>query len=182
MARERYIYHARAPHPIPPVESQTEYIKAGDVTFGIEYRLLDEAIGKANYGDRMISNANQGHKGPYDRGVAVHIFDNKGGELTEWIKFDCFDEDPHIHYIDASNGVNDLRGIDIVADGDPLSFALDRIKARLPQMLVEAGGADIAERVDQASIDEALPRVTEAAYRARFNADLEAVHRDAVSI
>ncbi len=182
MARERYIYHARAPHPIPPVEKQTEYIAAGDVTFGVEYRLLDEAIGKANYGDGTMSDANQGREGPYDRGVAVHVFDNKGGKLTEWIKFDCFDEDPHIHYIDTSNGVNDLRGIDVVADGDPLSFALDRIKARLPQMLVEAGGADLAGRVDQSKIDEALPRVTEAAYRARFNADLEAVHRDAVSI
>ena len=84
--------------------------------------------------------------------------------------------------MDTANGVNDLRGIDVVADGDPLAFALDRIKARLPQMLVEAGGADLAGRVELARIDEALPRVTEAAYRARFHVDLEAVHRDAVNI
>ena len=29
--------------PIPPVESQTTYFEAGVITFGVEFRLLDNA-------------------------------------------------------------------------------------------------------------------------------------------
>ena len=34
--------------PIPPVESQTTYFEAGVVTFGVEFRLLDDAIAAAS--------------------------------------------------------------------------------------------------------------------------------------
>jgi hypothetical protein len=61
--------------------------------------------------------------------------------------------------------------LDPVADGDPLAWALERIRARLPQMLERAGAADVAARVDFAALEEALPRVTQAAFRARYEHD-----------
>ena len=46
-------------------------------------------------------------------------------------------------------------------------------------MLMAAGADDLAKRLDPAALDEAMPRVAEAAYRARFHADIGAVRRDA---
>jgi hypothetical protein len=70
--------------------------------------------------------------------------------------------------------------LDPVADGDPLAWALERIRTRLPQMLERAGAAHIAARVDSRRVDEALPRIAEAAYRARYHHDDDAVLRDAL--
>jgi hypothetical protein len=61
--------------------------------------------------------------------------------------------------------------LDPVADGDPLLWALDRIRTRLPQMLERAGAADVAARLDFAALEAALPRVTEAAFRARYDGE-----------
>lgn len=41
----------------------------------------------------------------------------------------------------------------------------------LPQMLERAGAPEVARRIDAAALEEALPRVTEAAYRARYEHD-----------
>jgi hypothetical protein len=162
MAQERLTFHAGPKNPIAPIEKQTEYIEAGPVTFGIEYRLL----GKAAEAVR-------------DQGVTIHVFDSRDGKRTERIRFDCFDTDPHIHYIDPAKSVNDLNGIDPVADGDPAAFALDCIQTRLADMLRAAGAGDLAKQIDPAALDDAMPRVAEAAYRARFHTDAEAMHRGA---
>ena len=58
--------------------------------------------------------------------------------------------------------------MDPVADGDPLSWALERIGTRLPQMLIRAGAPEVAAKVDMDLIDQVLPRVKEKAFRARF--------------
>ena len=70
--------------------------------------------------------------------------------------------------------------IDPVADGDPLAWALERIRTRLPQMLARAGAAELAARVDAREIERVLPRVAEAAYRARYHSDPDAVLRHAL--
>ena len=43
-----------------------------------------------------------------------------------------------------------------------------RIATRLPQMLERAGVPEIARQVDSRLIDQALPRIKEKAYRARY--------------
>jgi hypothetical protein len=52
-----------------------------------------------------------------------------------------------------------------------LAWALDRIRTRLPQMLKRAGADDAARGVDTARLEEILPQVSEAAYRARYHHD-----------
>jgi hypothetical protein len=47
-------------------------------------------------------------------------------------------------------------------------------------MLARAGAAELAARVDLAEIERALPRVAEAAYRARYHSDAGAVMRSAL--
>ena len=156
--------------PIPPVEAQCEKFEAGPVTIWVEYRLLDDAIAAAH-------QANEGFDGKIeqidDRGVSLHVFGepSPGGDRVEFLRFDCFDEDPHFHYVSYAKGTNEMVHIEPAAMGDPLEWAMDRIRTRLPQMLSRAGAEGLASRVDPAEVERALPRVAQAAYRARFAHD-----------
>lgn len=65
--------------------------------------------------------------------------------------------------------------------GDPLGWSLDRIRTRLAQVLERAGAGDVAQHVDAPALEAVLPRVSEAAYRARFHHDDEATLRGALT-
>lgn len=167
--------------PIPPVPSQTEYFAAGAVAFGVEYRLLTDAIAAASNVEGAAGQDTAGESFD-DRGVAIHVFGTGvgtgvGGEgadtegRVEVLRFDCFNEDPHYHYVSWRDRSNEMLHLDPVADGDPLCWALERIRTRLTQMLIRAGASDIAARLDPALVEEALPRVTEAAWRLRYHHD-----------
>jgi len=170
--------------PIPPVEAQTTWIDAGPVRIGVEYRLLNEAIAAAAEviaasGASQEAAAAGDITGLDDRGVSLHVCSADDGGL-EFLRFDCFDEDPHYHYISWRAKSNEMLHLDPIADGDPLAWALERIRTRLPQMLARAGAADVAARLDPAALERALPRVAEAAYRARYQSDAGAVLRSAL--
>jgi hypothetical protein len=161
--------------PIPPVDSQTEYIEAGPITFGVEYRLLTDEIA-AQSAVEGAGGATPGLSTNLDdRGVSIHVFCDLGGERQEHLRFDCFQEDPHYHYICWKERENHMVHLDPVADGDPVEWALERIRTRLPQMLERAGAGEVLGRIGPREIDAVLPRVTEAAYRARFHSDERAV-------
>lgn len=166
--------------PIPPIDSQTRYFDAGPVSIGVEYRLLDDAIAAASTivaADGVDAGVSTGID---DRGVSIHVFGIRDGERLEHLRFDCFDEDPHYHYVSWRDRTNEMIHIDPVAAGDPVEWALARIRTRLPQMLARAGAPDIAAQIDTTVLEAILPRVTEAAYRARFDHDDEAIRRAAL--
>lgn len=159
--------------PIPPVEANTEYFEAGAVRIGVEYRLLTDAIAAAAQA-QGLADATGDERGQTreldDRGVSLHVFAGSGAGL-EHLRFDCFQEDPHYHYISWKEKTNEMLHLDPVADGDALTWALERIRTRLPQMLARAGAPDLAARVDPRVLEEVLPRVAEAAFRARYAHD-----------
>ena len=168
--------------PIPPVEAQTTWFDAGAVRIGVEYRLLTDAIAAhaataAASGTRLLGQGTSFD----DRGVSLHVCGAaKATRAREFLRFDCFEEDPHYHYVSWRAMSNEMIHIDPIADGDPLAWALERIRTRLPQMLERAGAADLAARVDARELERALPRVAEAAYRARYHSDAAAVSRSAL--
>ncbi len=166
--------------PIPPVEAQTEYFEASPIVFGVEYRLLDDSIALASETMRASGDIGAGRIAE-DRGVALHVFGENAGERLEYLRFDCFDEDPHYHYVSWKEHSNEMIHIDPVAVGDPLGWALERIRTRLPQMLERAGAPEVAQRVDARRVEAVLPKVAEAAYRARFHHDAKSVRRDAIA-
>ncbi len=167
--------------PIPPVEAQTAWFEAGAVRIGVEYRRLTDAVAAA----AELAEASGGERGQTtgldDRGVALHVCGEQDGEWREFLRFDCFAEDPHYHYVSWREKANEMIHLDPVADGDPLHWALERIRTRLPQMLARAGAVDVAARLDPAALEDALPRVTEAAFRARYEHDDEKVVASAVA-
>ncbi len=163
--------------PIPAIESQTEYFTAGNIRIGVEYRVLTEAVAAANRA--ALASATGTVRGNLeeldDCGVSLHVYGLADGNWLEYLRFDCFQEEPHYHYVSWSLSANELLHIDPVADGDPLAWALDRIRTRLPQMLERAAAPHVAAMVDLRAIEAVMPRVTEAAFRARFHADKSAI-------
>ena len=179
MPDERGVTHYDA-MPIPPVTEHTTYFDAGTIRIGVEYRLLDDAIAAASTlreargedsGDESFGN---------DRGVSLHVFGESDGESLEYIRFDCFDEDPHYHYVCWPQRTNQMIHIDPVAEGDPLDWALQCIRHRLREMLIRAGAEKVAAGVENQHIEAVLPRVAEAAYRARFDHDDAAIRNSAL--
>ena len=168
--------------PIPPVEANTRWFGAGNVRIGVQYRLLDDAIAAA--AEAQLTAAEGGERGQTtgldDRGVALHVFAQQDGEWREFLRFDCFQEDPHYHYVSQRERMNHMLHLDAVADGDALAWALERIRTRLPEMLARAGAADVVARLDARALAEALPRVAEAAQRARYESDAAAVRAAAL--
>jgi len=155
--------------PIPPVEAQTKWFEAGVLRFGVEYRLVNDAITAAS----EMSPAKGDNRPPPgsidDRGVSIHVVGVHEGEALEYLRFDCFIEDPHYHYVCWRKKSNEMLHIDPIADGDPLGWALERLRTRLPQMLERAGAGFLSARIDARLLDGALPRVAEAAYRSRYH-------------
>jgi hypothetical protein len=156
--------------PIPPIEAHTTYFDAGNVRIGVEYRLLnDELVAEVRKTLEAAGGPDQGQiENLNDRGVSLHVFAGpKGGQL-ERLRFDCFLEDPHYHYVSWKDKSNEVLHVDPVADGDPLNWALERIRTRLPEMLTRAGGADVARDVDMKAVAAIMPKVESHAQRVRM--------------
>jgi hypothetical protein len=163
--------------PIPGIDSQTEFFNAGAITIGVEFRFLTEAVIEANRAKMPAANGSVSRLFEVydDSGVSIHVYGDAEGERLEYLRFDCFHDDPHYHYVSWTNAINDVLHMDPIADGDPLAWALERVRTRLPQMLERAGTPRNAAAVDLQAIDRIMPQVTEAAYRARFHADQTAI-------
>jgi hypothetical protein len=156
--------------PIPPIEERTEWFEAGPLAIGVEYRLLDDAIAAAAQTEAArgtAGSADAAATGLDDRGVSIHVCAREAERRIEHLRFDCFQEDPHYHYVSWSERFNHMLHLDPVADGDPVAWALERIRSRLPEMLARAGAAELAARLDRRAVEALLPRVAEAASRAR---------------
>jgi len=168
--------------PIPPIEAHTHWFEAGGVRIGVEYRLLTDAIAAA----AQLVAANGDVPGVEagsvdDRGVSLHVVARQDGEDREFLRFDCFQEDPHYHYVSWRDKSNEMIHLDPIADGDPLTWALDRLRARLQPMLARAGAGDVAKSIDLTAVHAVLARISETAFRLRHAQHDDAkIHAEAV--
>jgi hypothetical protein len=153
--------------PIPPVEAHTEWFRAGTLAIGVEYRLVNEAVVAARQVEAATGGDGLEAAVLDDRGVSLHVVGDVDGVAREVLRFDCFVEDPHYHYVSWRARSNEVLHLDPVADGDPLAWALERLRTRLPAMLARAGVPELAQAVDRAAIEAALPRIAAAAERVR---------------
>ena len=153
--------------PIPSIEANTTSFCIGPIRVGVEYRRLTDAVAAA----AQLAAANGDERGQTteldDRGVSIHVFGSQDGEEREFLRFDCFEEDPHYHYISWRERSNEMLHLDPVAIGDPVVFALECIEQRLPALLTRAGAAEVAAEVDAIALARVLPQVKEAAMRLR---------------
>ncbi|MFQ6029194.1 MAG: hypothetical protein ACE5Q6_17080 [Dehalococcoidia bacterium] len=117
-----------------------DLIQAGAVTFGLMYRTN---VGEAN-----------------DEGICIHVYGNDiAGPDKELLRFDCFKMNPHYHYRNATVQQNVRLELDYTAEGDPLAWTLDKIRNRLPIMLMRCQADDIARNVDQREVNAVFPKI-----------------------
>jgi hypothetical protein len=156
--------------PIPALMAHTELYPAGPIQLGVEYRLLNEEIIEEEYG--TDARAQYGKDVPPDLqsqvdedGVSIHVFDQSGER--ELLRFDCFEDYPHYHYIHNAVGHQTVHDYDAAADGPMHEWVIERLRARLPEMLRSAGEDELANEIDPRAIEGVLPDVVQAIERAR---------------
>jgi hypothetical protein len=153
-------------YPMPPIAPVAEHcrpVEAGPITFVVESRLLTTAILAAELPDVELT-------GEYDDfGATVHVCDDQG---VEHLRFDCFEHEPHYHYLLNAEGGQLVCRIDEVADGDPVQWTLERLRQRLAPMLELAGAHQLARAAEanRAVVTNAVDQVAELLSRASAEA------------
>ena len=135
--------------PIPMVPEACTDVAAGPITFVVEgRRLTDEAI-LTNAAARGGLDAIEQPSGVDDGGMSIHVLGTDDG--LEHLRFDCFEFEPHYHYIDNVGQANVVVRIDTFAEGDPTAWSLRCLRERLPEMLGHAGKVELAQQVRAAA-------------------------------
>lgn len=160
--------------PIPHSERDTVIVDAGAVRIGVEYRIVTpEAIQQYIEDLKERDPAAAAEIDPddvtllEDEGVSLHVFDTDSGR--EYLRFDCFEGDPHYHYITPGER-NFVVAYDGFANGPILEWALGQINRRLAPMLEFAGAPQLAETVRDEPMDAPVKRVREVIEEARASA------------
>lgn len=142
--------------PIPMDPEMCVEIPAGPVTFIVESRVLtdeainDNAIGRGRPDQTFDTGLNDG-------GASVHVLG--ASDRLEHLRFDCFDNEPHYHYIHNAEQTNVVVRFDNFAEADPHAWTLERLRERLPQMLDRAGAVELAEQVRRSDLSAAIGEV-----------------------
>jgi hypothetical protein len=145
--------------PVPTVEETTTWIEAGSVTIGVEYRIFNTEILQHAYPEGQPAPA-----ADEDSGVSIHVLGSWDG--FEYLRFDCFVESPHYHYLHPKEPYQFRVPYDEVADGPMLDWTLGRLRNRLVPMLEEAGARELAADCGD-TVSSALDLVERTARRAQ---------------
>src|SRR3954454_14603959 len=139
--------------PIPMAEEHCIPVDAGAVQLVIESRRLTHAIVEETYQGEIAGGI------PFDDGGAtLHVLGSDDG--LEHLRFDCFEQEPHYHYIDHGAPANTVVRIDELAVGDPIEFSLTCVEQHLPDMLGNCGVPALADEV-KGRMGEVLDAMTE---------------------
>jgi hypothetical protein len=126
--------------PIPMVPDHCITVDAGAVQLVVESRRLTNEIIKDTYHGGSEKDMQFD-----DYGATLHVCGTADG--LEYLRFDCFENEPHYHYIEQRVGANVVVRIDELAVGDPIEFSLACVADHLPEMLRNCGVADLADEV-----------------------------------
>ncbi len=128
--------------PIPMVAEHCIPVDAGAVQLVVESRRLTNEILDHTYHGATET----GEVAFDDFGATLHVCGTVDG--LEHLRFDCFENEPHYHYIEQAAGANTVVRIDELAVGDPIEFSLACVEHHLADMLRNCGVASLAEEVD----------------------------------
>ncbi len=126
--------------PIPMVTEHCIPVDAGAVQLVVESRRLTNEILDETFGGTVVAEVHFD-----DYGASLHVMGTVDG--LEHLRFDCFENEPHYHYIDQSVTGNTVVRIDELAVGDPIEFSLACVEHRLPDMLRNCGVPELADEV-----------------------------------
>jgi hypothetical protein len=146
--------------PLEPVPEHCVSVDGGPIRFVVEARQLTDEIA-AEFQARFEQAPTQ-QAGEFDDfGASLHVCGAEDG--LEHLRFDCFDQDPHYHYIHQQAQNHLVVRMDNVADPNTIAWTVGRLRERLPEMLEYAQAGDLAvkARSDMASVLAAVDRVEE---------------------
>jgi len=126
--------------PIPMVTEHCVPVDAGAVQLVVESRQLTNEILDDTYGG-VVETAIAFD----DFGATLHVCGTADG--LEYLRFDCFENEPHYHYIEPAAGANTVVRIYELAVGDPIEFSLTCVEHHLPDMLRNCGVGGLADEV-----------------------------------
>jgi hypothetical protein len=148
--------------PIPMVAEHCITVDAGAVQLVVESRTLTNEIIEGAFDDLVEAEI------PFDDfGATLHVCGTADG--LEYLRFDCFENEPHYHYIEQAAGANTVVRIDELAVGDPIDFSLACVEHHLPDMLRNCGVAGLADTVagQPETVNAAAAKVRELMQKAR---------------
>jgi hypothetical protein len=126
--------------PIPMITEHCIPVDAGAVQLVVESRVLTNEIIQDTFEGAVAADV------PFDDfGATLHVCGTADG--LEHLRFDCFENEPHYHYIDQGAVTNTVVRIDELAVGDPVEFSLACVEHHLPDMLRHCGVGDLADEV-----------------------------------
>jgi hypothetical protein len=150
--------------PIPMVAEHCIPVDAGAVQLVVESRTLTNAIIAGAFGGAVEAEI------PFDDfGATLHVCGTADG--LEHLRFDCFENEPHYHYIEQATGANTVVRIDELAVGDPVDFSLACVEHHLTDMLRHCGVAGLADEVagqPDTVVNAAVAEVRELMRKARY--------------
>ena len=126
--------------PIPMVTEHCIAVDAGAIQLVVESRRLTNDIIRDAYDDNVATEI------PFDDyGATLHVCGTADG--VEHLRFDCFENEPHYHYIEQAEGANTVVRIDELAVGDPVEFSLGCVEHHVTDMLRHCGVDGLADEV-----------------------------------
>jgi hypothetical protein len=139
------------------------------LTIGVAYRVVNPDNLAVTYADspeemaKVVESSPEG--GFHGQGVTFHVRGADDGH--EYLRFDCFPDVPHYHYLPPPGDVQHVVDFDTAAHGEMLPWALECLRHRLPAMLGEVGAEGLAAQLDQGSVDRFVDRAAELAREAQ---------------
>ncbi len=151
--------------PIPAVVEHCINVDAGALRFVVESRELTNEILLTQLPEGSVTIPDDVSYDDY--GASLHVCGTEDG--LEHLRFDCFENEPHYHYIRHAEGGNVICRLDEIAQGDPIEWTVGRLRTRLPEMLDYAGADHLAKaaREDPQAVTSAIDKVTELLETAR---------------
>jgi len=118
---------------------EEDLFEAGNIRFGLEYRLLPQINSE---------------------GMAIHVMSDVAGQNVELLAFDCFENGPHYHYGPRNQDIRIYWDTTVTTEKETLRWTLDQFKAgNLRKMIERAGYPSIASELDENLIQSILPAI-----------------------
>lgn len=112
-------------------------VECGPVSFAVEYRSV-------------------GQGGSAASGPTIRVLGTRDGH--EYLRFDMFDVNAHYHY-EPPGEPERILNLDTTAEGEPVAWAMSRLRGRLREMLSAAGGHELADALDDEGVTRAIDEV-----------------------
>jgi hypothetical protein len=154
-------------HPARSLPQHTVRIAAGAVDLGVEFRDLDDASVRAEFGPDAEARFNGGQRPAGmgavldEHGVSLHVWRTDTGD--EVFRADCFAEAPHVHFLTPGDPPRNVVVEHDPGEGPLLEWTISHLADDLGGLLRRSGADDVADALDAGRVAEAVRTLAQVA-------------------